>query len=492
MNKDSASRVLSYLDERYVDEASAFADEKRGPELPHTAVGRSRTGRVHLTRWGTMAACMVLIAAIAATALAGVAEAKEYNVALKFFEENGLPVDGLSRSELKAVYRDITEHRFTYGKTAEVIRQTVPGWAIPQEDPKPEDLAAVWDWRNPISPRGISFRIDSAYVPDEASGLSVLKSSRLECYRDGEQIWVAEFEDVYIEDYATHSDGETVVWGQNDPFQQTRFAWVAQVDQEGAVRWQCRLDHGFPFEHVVAAFRNGDGSWDIISRGGLTYLCYSSFDADGNERFLRKTEIGNFGIRNAARLGDGYLIQLWNGASGDTAILLKMDGDGVLTDNFTYGSDDCDYYITDMIEFEGQVFLSAYAVPKQHDAGGRHEIADLLAYTFQKGLGGNEVTSEELTPLVRDNYTAMLLMCDPESGQPRTFYSVEGSLGGKLSVNDAGQLEWNVESIVSTFFSPFTSSFTIGGTCKVFMYTFDAFGNLTGSSDTGDTVRYAR
>ena len=97
-----------------------------------------------------------------------------------------------------------------------------------------------------------------------------------------------------------------------------------------------------------------------------------------------------------------------------------------------------------------------------------------------------------MTPLVRENYTALLLLCDPEGGSPKTFYSVKGSLGESLSVNDSGQLEWHVDSVTSTFFSPATNSFTIGGTCKVFSYTFDAAGNLTEQKDTGDTVPYRR
>ena len=83
-------------------------------------------------------------------------------------------------------------------------------------------------------------------------------------------------------------------------------------------------------------------------------------------------------------------------------------------------------------------------------------------------------------------------MCDPEGGDPKTFYSVKGSLGGKLSVNDSGLLEWDVESVTSTFFSPAADSFTIGGSCKVFRYTFDAAGTLTGQTDTGETVPYRR
>ena len=143
-----------------------------------------------------------------------------------------------------------------------------------------------------------------------------------------------------------------------------------------------------------------------------------------------------------------------------------------------------------MIEFGGRVYLSAYAVPKQTDGGGRHEIANILAYLFDNNIW--EISSEELTPMVRDNYTAVLLLCDPEGGTPEIFYSVKGSLGGRLTVNDTGELGWDVESVVSTFFSPATNSFTIGGTCQVFCYTFDNAGTLLRQEDTGETVPYHR
>jgi UDP-N-acetylmuramate dehydrogenase len=68
---------------------------------------------------------------------------------------------------------------------------------------------------------------------------------------------------------------------------------------------------------------------------------------------------------------------------------------------------------------------------------------------------------------------------------------IPGSLGGALAVGD-GHLTWDVQSITSTFFSPATSSFTIGGTCSVFRYTFDENGALTGQEDTGETVPYRR
>ena len=167
-----------------------------------------------------------------------------------------------------------------------------------------------------------------------------------------------------------------------------------------------------------------------------------------------------------------------------------MDRDGNLSDGFSYEGDDFGYYITGMAEFGSNVYLSSYAVPKQVDEGGRHEIADILDYVFSKGTV--EISSEELTPIVRDNYTAVLLLCDPEGGAPRTFYSVKGSLGGALTVNADLQLEWDVQSITSTFYSPATSAFTIGGSCKVFRYVFTLSGALIDQVDTGEVVQYAR
>ena len=88
-------------------------------------LARSETPRRRsYRRWGTLAACLVLMAGVAFGALA--AEAKEYTAAAAFFADNGLSMEGLSRADVKAVYRDINTERFTYDKTAEVIQRAVP------------------------------------------------------------------------------------------------------------------------------------------------------------------------------------------------------------------------------------------------------------------------------------------------------------------------------------------------------------------------------
>ena len=62
-------------------------------------LARSETPRRRsYRRWGTLAACLVLMAGVAFGALA--AEAKEYTAAAAFFADNGLSMEGLSRAGL--------------------------------------------------------------------------------------------------------------------------------------------------------------------------------------------------------------------------------------------------------------------------------------------------------------------------------------------------------------------------------------------------------
>jgi hypothetical protein len=147
-----------------------------------------------------------------------------------------------------------------------------------------------------------------------------------------------------------------------------------------------------------------------------------------------------------------------------------------------------------MIEFGGNIYLSAYAMPKidgkDQGAGGRWEIAAIVNDLFENDIW--EISDEELTPMVRENYTAILLVCEPSGGEPQEFYSVKGSLGGTLSVSDDGNLLWDVESIASATYSPYTSAFTIAGASYVFRYTFDDNGILIGREYTGEIVSYLR
>ena len=99
-----------------------------------------------------LALCLVLLLCGGFGTLAFAAEAKVYNDALVFFDTHGLSTEGLTRGELKAVYRDITTQAFTYSKTAQVIgsslsSEKVDGYEISQAEPTPEDVKNLWNRR---------------------------------------------------------------------------------------------------------------------------------------------------------------------------------------------------------------------------------------------------------------------------------------------------------------------------------------------------------
>lgn len=443
----------------------------------------------------TLAACIALLVCIC-FGLYACAEIEEYNDAVEFFNEHDLSTEGLTWVEIKAVYRDIITESFTYDKTAEVIEKShgkIPGYEILQENtlPGPSTTFSEEDgkiWVNTHSHTG-SVR----YAMEQNWGYR--DKSYIEKYDNDQLIWQIPIWDFRLTGCSVLSDG-IIAFGTSHTYyaKQASNAWIAKYNTDGKLLWQRELDHGFHNEEVHFVLENTDGSYAAISRGDYDYLCLSQHTFDGTETLYRKTEVGNYGIWNAACLGDGYLIQIGSYMTNEHAKIVKVDALGSITDSFSYSEENAYYYITDMIEFEGKVYLSAYAVPKpedeNRDAGGRHDIAVVLNYLHDNNIW--EMVPEELTPIVRENNTAILLVCDPGSGEPEEFFSVQGSLGGKLSINDSGMLLWDVESITDTFYSPATSAFTIGGSCQVFRYSFSGDGALVSQEKTGETTPYYR
>lgn len=456
------------------------------------------------------AACLALTAGIGGYAIA--ADVKEYNSAAGFFEENGLSTEGLSRAEVKAVYRDITTKSFTNSKTAQVLRNSIKGTEILQKEPTPEELETLWNnnasgSRFSSSDNAVKYIIDYEAAP-QAEYYEWDKIT-VECRQNENTLWKTEFptlgknwgdDELYIETGVMTSSG-TALYGQithwtnvteSSKSNSVDHGFITRIDENGNKLWQRELHHGFENEYIRAVLDNSDGTWAVLSEGDFEYLCVTQFDIDGYELSFSKTrpdEESKIRLLNAIRLGDGYLVQFRtiNSSNGAEEVsLAKLDNSGNISDKFVYESDDCAYRITGMAEFEGKVYLSAYAMPKKSSESYR-EIGDILS-TFG---GYTEITSEKLTPLLRDNYTAVLLVCDTSAGTPETFYSAKGSLGGALDVSD-NTLRWNIESIVSSGYSPFTSSSGVAFNCKVYRYSFDKTGALLGCEDTGKTVREFR
>lgn len=497
MNREQTDKIISEIDGKYVDEAACITQTGRTD-----AEGKVKGHPVRI-RWGIIAACLLIAALIASTSIACAAEAKEYRDAIEFFDLNGLSAEGLTRTEIKGVYRDITTKKFTYSKTTDVIMKTVPGLDL-QEDLSPEEIEENWTistGKTAVYPGGISFRRTDSYHKRDSHN-DEWDASVLECFENGALLWRAEFTNYEISGY-WYSEGVTAVSGISGEWRDEKFYtshYVALIDCEGNVIWEKLLDVLSSPINTVRILKSGDDTWAVIRRG-LTYqperqeyLLIEYYDSVGNSISAYKTEF-DMGIRGVARLGDGFIISTWTYYPSFSSWLLYVDGEGNVLDKFSYETDDCYYLITDMAVFDGRLFLSGNAIYKQNLEENNAVatcIEDLLVQYTMSTSSWETFSSEELTRVIWEYSTAVLLMCEPENWQPKVFCSVYGSEAGLLLASNPDKLEWTVARISSTYFSPYTNSFTIGGTCRVIQYEFDTQGNLIARKDTGELLSFRR
>lgn len=113
--------LLDGVEEKGDEVSSARIHKLVRGRMPHekkkSAAMRRSPGRLKRV----IAAALAVLTALAAGTFVYAAEAKEYKEATMFFSENGLNTAGLSRTEIKAVYRDITTESFTYDKTGNIL-----------------------------------------------------------------------------------------------------------------------------------------------------------------------------------------------------------------------------------------------------------------------------------------------------------------------------------------------------------------------------------
>ena len=460
--------------------------------------------RIHITKLGIAAACIAL-ALIGTALLAFAKETKAYNDAVKYFEANGLSTEGLSRGEIKAVYRDIITETYSLDKTADVLAKSVPGLEIEQNKSRSDTAEAI-----PHTGKGLTFNT-SFTVSDEPQPYDNLENGVLICYLDGKKIWTASFPKILLNGYS-HSESGTAVWGyryttrvliEGEAWTTDSTCFAALVDNDGNIVWQNEFSHdGFRFEAIHAAVDNGDGTWEIFTHGTdndeQNYLGLMQVGKDGRDTGFYKAKIDSCNINewNVVRLGDEYLVQAGDSTNHQAAKLMRVDRKANVSDNFSFCGENEEYTIKEMTVYGGKVYMSADAYPKREDAGGRHDIAGVLEYAYSLHEAAESVSdgisTAELAKVMKDNFTAVLLICDGSGKEPETFYSVKGSFGGNLMVSNKGELEWYVYGIRTAEYHPMLSSHSFDGTCDIFRYTFNEGGEILSQTDTGEVYQYMK
>ncbi len=480
MKRQDILDCMNYIDSDLIEAANLAPRKKQQPNA--------------VRRWFAAAACLVLVTVFYLGAHVYAAEQREYKAAVTFFEANDLSTEGLTRGEIKAVYRDITTKQFTYNKTAEVLQNSlqaqIPGYEFLHKEPTPEEMESLWTYQNGyhhfVSPDQADYTIELVEFSDPDTGVSHFEKSVISRYQSGECLWRTDIPTLKALEYQELSHG-LLVWGYppSDTGLDHRAA-MARLDPEGNLLWVQILDSGFEEEAIEAIAENPDGSIAVFSRGDVQYLSVSQYGTDGQCLSVQKHSIGNYGIRNAARLGEDYLVQLGNNTLEEPQKLVRITQTGEMTDSFCYTEEDSKYHITDLQEFNGTLYISAYATPSAEE--GYDELFSII--TDHEDLINMPET--ELTGLVRESYQAVLLICEPDGGMPRAFYCVPGNLGAQLYVDTDNRLIWQTEDIQVVAYSPATNAYTFHGVSKLYEYSFSSQGVLESRTETGKTTSFKR
>lgn len=478
------------------------------PVLFEASAEKTRPRKKMMKKAFIIAAAVI---AVFASLVGCAAEIKEYNDAVGFFEEHELSRENLSRSDIKKVYRDIITEKFALEKTAVVIIDSYEGKAIGISKPSSEELKDIW---NKID-RGMNDKYSWYYLDNDAEIYGRLRSGEMMFKKEenGTVLWETKIplRDGYVEDYTLLSDGKYIaVYGIYSPLiapSQT-CGFVEILDEKSGESLLQKLFVTYKRFSISEIIETEEGMV-LFCRADLKNFVFIKMDLSGEILLQKVTEIGNLGIWDVAPFGDGYIVQL--GGYQTQEAIYKVSKDGELGEGISYSADDCAYFICDMLEYDGKLYLSAYAVPKHgKDIDNSHdEISFVLEKIWKMyddaeameddtsaGDGiireGMYMSTETLVDDLRENYTAVLLVCDSESGLPDEFYSVEGSVCGELSMSEKGEMLWETQYISEAYYSPATSSFSIGGASAVYRHTFDEDGRLVKTEKTGEVADFRR
>lgn len=488
------------------DRLMRAVDRRTGLET----AGKSRAGlRLGKKAWLALAACFVLLVSLSAGTYA-YAEAKEYNEAVIFFEENGLSTEGLSRAEIKAVYRDIKSESFTYSKTNEVLEHSlrtepVLGYEIESTE-------------KPVSDEPLSNAKDRYW--SEIEEYQVASDDRSGTYHAvvyRQLKWTYESEEEMYGNIALPVEGGVAV-ACSMPDEHGYFTRPAlmMLNEDGERLWLTSWgedrfagemnEYEFPDEQVWCMIENDDGSVTAFSvlmkiekKGPRQVLCTGSaicvtkIAKDGTMIYSKVNPTARVACSEVFRFEDGYLMKMYgqpedidgDGETETEQYVAHIDADGNLVQDYHFTEDGKEFKIEDIAESGGKLCVSLTAIDI--------EASDALFGEIDLGgqISENEFTSdlymvsaEAFAPHMEEVISARLLIIDVKTGNIINDYEVKGAMGGKVSIE--GGADWLVDRIITSNYIPDFRDVDNAYAAE-WSYHFDRNGNFLDSEATGNT-----
>lgn len=475
----------------------ADIDNIRSLTISKVRISNSR----RIRRIIAIAVCAVMLAGV----LVGcyVAEKVDYENAVEFFDLNDMTTDGLSRSDIKRVYRDISSESFEYDDSYKLLSESRDTYSVEGVDIKisnsmnnntavPDNLNYGYSLNEAHGdiPDGVSYTGD--YYDGADADAFLTKSA------DGEVKWTTHFKTMtYSDDYYV-AGGRVLITGyvMYDKLHDYMHTCLALVDDStGELLWEKELDSKYHFDEYANAVLTADGCAAVLTIAsddrfsGENHLVFREFDITGkavHEHEQRKDDM--YYSFNLTEISDGWLA-VYNAVTESSSVsstlstvphILVFDSEGVIRREWDFadlgsdGSADGSCNIKSITEHDGRIFV---AVTKRNST-------DLYnGMDIEKMLPEGETFasfSDKARDRVRECFSAVLYVFDSASTKPQQFYSVGGAmaLNESLSFGEDGSLVWRVGRIVRAGWSPYTSSFSLYGVTRRYDYTFDSDNKL--------------
>jgi|GEM_PF-2671083 len=518
--KQELNEFFNTLDEKELDELTRdfkadSLDRETQKNLCRSAKSRAGTGdsleksfgrRISRRAVVALAACVAVLASLAVAGLAYAADVREYNNALMFFDENGLSAEGLTKGEVKDVYRRIRLEVSSGSATPDEVRDAA-AYVLNVEGYGSDVIVLVLNetqYREGLDKSyarylsTVRYEVDSNRASVEGDGAYTIRFDKSTVKKlEGNNLLWSITSDRLDAHNAFEVGGGVIVSGwlpyefthrYDEEFEDVYSAAVMKLSEDGSFLWltPLELENG----SVSSVVENEDGSYNVFAavndHTGMTgsKLVVCRLNAQG--RLLEKTETPSdthLWVCDVVPFEDGYIgINYVDDHTGThEQHVVKIDSEGRLSEEFNYGEEGLTYSLFDIKVFDGRLYISATVSSDPY--------AD---YYGTDDWWKKDIPDDEFTEAVKKAYTAVLLVCDTVGGEPRTFYQVEGSCGYALSVTDEGRLEWEVHSVYQARFTPMLSSRTLDGKVKVFKYYFAEDSGLVETVDTGEVTMFWR
>ena len=455
---------------------------------------RKRTIRTHRMRVIGKAFAYAMSAMLIIGGSIGVSvEVQAYNEAMDFFKEYNLSAEGFTRSEVKKIYKDIVSKSFTYEKTEEALASGLEGYEIQTKPLDSDSLNRLWlTWyqykaeekdEDPVSQYYYSHGHYGG-LPYMNHGISLCQyKNKGDKYKD--RLWEIYLDNLWGEQCVATPTGVLLIGrpGYNDEDINYKLR-VYSVNDDSTEAWRKDLDCPLakPEVHYLTY---DDGIITVYAtQREYNYLWIAKMDLDGNIIDQEMLDAGTkiYGIDKLEYVGDSCMILT---SSGE---LVRITDHQVKT-SMNYNNGEDVVRISDMVVYNGLVYLS-----------GNISTEWSKEYELYKDQFGENGTTDKKAQIefAKEHHSAVLLICDPETGEPVSFYTVSGAEESLLEVKD-GKLVWSVNrfrAIANVTFNGdstadkdyywYTGSFPIKA--DIWKYVFNYYGQLVGEKDTHKSI----